>query len=700
MSETYSSQAADSSALDRPFHFTRFTSESAQRKIEKHVSLRTLAKMIERATAPTKAALPWTKFARFGDVRTPLRPHPTEPRMTGNSLRHDANVIAATGVEADYDGEIVQPEEAVGLCKAAGLTVLIHDSAHWSPDAPRFRIFAPFSKEHPPETRAGFLARLNGVLGGVLAPESFRVSQAYYGGAVEGRPKIRTFLVEGTRYLDEADDLDAGAIGTPKRDRGERHDAEAWGRPLHVLRSALMAIPNDGSHPDHADRDWWLKIGMALHFEGAPFDLFDEWSAQWPGYLAEPTLAAWESFGRDRGRMVTGHHILNLAEAHGWRDLERMLGLFDDLADEAAMEADIDELVGQPGGGFFESAASWTGTPPPRDWLVEELVPNKTVTMLGGDGGTGKSLLAMQLATAVAARTHWIGRPVARPGVALYLSAEDDRDELRRRVAAIARAEGLEAQSLSNLLVRSMADEEPLLAVLDPRKGLLQATALYQTLARAMEAAKPSLLVLDTLADLHTGNESDRAQARQFIGLMRRLAIKHDCAVLLLAHPSLTGMASGSGLSGSTGWSNSVRSRLYFDRVKDSDGSEPDPDARVLRTVKANYGPIGGEIALQWRDGVFAASEVFSDDESPLERARRVFLRLLDLFADQGRHVSPSPSSTYAPKVFSAHPERDGCTKAMLERAMETLLGDRTITTGEHGFGQSKRAHLVRGNRG
>jgi hypothetical protein len=39
---------------------------------------------------------------------------------------------------------------------------------------------------------------------------------------------------------------------------------------------------------------------------------------------------------------------------------------------------------------------------PDREWLVPDLIPTRTVTLLYGDGGTGKSLLALQLAVAVA----------------------------------------------------------------------------------------------------------------------------------------------------------------------------------------------------------------------------------------------------------------------------------------------------------
>jgi RecA-family ATPase len=97
---------------------------------------------------------------------------------------------------------------------------------------------------------------------------------------------------------------------------------------------------------------------------------------------------------------------------------------------------------------------------------------------------------------------------------------------------------------------------------------------------------RPSLLVLDNLADIFAGNENVRPLARQFVSSLRALAIEFDCVVLLLAHPSLSGMASGAGTSGNTAWNNSVQSRLYL--VTSSD--DLDPDGRVLQTIKANYG--------------------------------------------------------------------------------------------------------------
>lgn len=310
---------------------------------------------------------------------------------------------------------------------------------------------------------------------------------------------------------------------------------------------------------------------------------------------------------------------------------------------------------------------------PDRDWLVDELVPIGTVTILSGDGGVGKSLLALQLAAAVALGKRWVGQPTAS-GRALFISAEDDRDELHRRLVDVARGAGATLADLRRLSVRSLAGEDALLAVVTPDK-VLAASALYIELDQRITQERPALVVLDTLADLFPGNENDRAQARQFIGILRGLAIRHDCAVVLLAHPSLSGLNSGSGSSGSTGWNNSVRSRLYFERVKDEE-HEADPDLRVLRTMKANYGRIGGELGVRWKDGVFVplSPENGLDRMAATAKAERVFLKLLREFSQEGRTLSDKVSSAYAPALFAKSGRAEGCTKRQLAAAMEGLF--------------------------
>lgn len=351
---------------------------------------------------------------------------------------------------------------------------------------------------------------------------------------------------------------------------------------------------------------------------------------------------------------------------------------------------------------FFTAASLEGEDVPDRHWLVRDLIPSGTVTLLGGDGGTGKSLLALQLACSVAAGSHWLGRAVAG-GNAVYVSAEDDEQELHRRLASIVGGYGIGFADLDSLTIRSLAGEDALLAVLDRTTGALTPTPLFHELDRHLAQETPALVVLDTLADLFPGNENDRAQARHFIGHLRGLAIKHGCAIVLLAHPSLSGLTSGSGTSGSTAWNNSVRSRLYLERVI-SEGSEDNPDARVLTSKKANYGRIGDEIAMTWRDGVFVVDEAETglDRMAKDAKAERVFLRLLDEFTRQGRFVKSAQAQGYAPKMFAASGGAEGLSKQSLHAAMERLFakGEIAEILGGHASPSKQTKRIVRARKG
>lgn len=334
---------------------------------------------------------------------------------------------------------------------------------------------------------------------------------------------------------------------------------------------------------------------------------------------------------------------------------------------------------------------------PPRAWHVEDMIPSRSVTLLNGDGGTGKSLIALQLAVATVLGTNWIGRTTER-GACIFITAEDDFDEVHRRLADIAADENITLSQLSGLSILSLAGEDALLAVLDARKSIIKPTHLYRELETYIRNKRPILVVLDTLADLFGGEENQRAQARQFIGLLRGLALHGDTTILLLAHPSLSGMASGSGTSGSTAWNNSVRSRLYFERVKGGDGTEDDPDARVLKTMKANYGRTGDEIRLRWRRGVFTTEAKSGSSFSRIAaqaHADRVFLDLLGAYEGEGRKVSATPSANYAPTVFAKDARSDGVGRAGLVQVMNRLFEERRIKVVEYGPPSKRRSRIV-----
>lgn len=332
------------------------------------------------------------------------------------------------------------------------------------------------------------------------------------------------------------------------------------------------------------------------------------------------------------------------------------------------------------------SAATFHGKPiPPREWLVRDWIPGREVTLLYGDGGTGKSLVALQLAVSVALATKrnlqtWLGLPVLA-GKAVYIGAEDEQDEMMRRLADILQSEGAEFRDLDNLEIKSLAGEDALLAE-EQRDKPLATSPLYQRIERTLRRHQPTVLVLDTLSDMYPANENDRAKVKQFGNLLKRLALKYDCAVMMLAHPSRDGMNTGRGDSGSTAWNGAARSRLYLEFPKLDDGAI-DTSCRVLSNKKINFASAGASMNLTWNDGCFVAqlSETPLDRKAKSEKAERVFLALLRQYTD----IGDVPTASKTALVFSRDDDCEGVRKRGFERAQINLLKTGAIEIYEEG---------------
>jgi RecA-family ATPase len=338
---------------------------------------------------------------------------------------------------------------------------------------------------------------------------------------------------------------------------------------------------------------------------------------------------------------------------------------------------------------FIDMSAWRIDQAPPRDWSVRELIPRRNLFLLSGDGAAGKTLLALQLGIAHALGRDWIGT-LPEPGPFLYFGAEDEPNELYCRLADILKhyhADFPDLQDQVQLL--SYAGEDAVLGSVN-RAGIVTPTLLYERLLKAAAEMKPAMICIDTAADTFVGNEIDRSQVRQFIGLLRRLAIQANGHVFLNSHVSLTGISSGSGLSGSTAWHNSVRARGYLTSVKTDKDEEPDPTLRRLEFKKNNYGPIARSIDLRWERGVYVpVGGIGSVDKMAKEQtADQLFTALLDRFNGQGRNVSEKATAkNYAPTVFGkeAEAKKYGLRKADFEAAMRRLFDASQIAVEPYG---------------
>ena len=297
-------------------------------------------------------------------------------------------------------------------------------------------------------------------------------------------------------------------------------------------------------------------------------------------------------------------------------------------------------------------AADWAGEPTPeREWLVPDWMPMRQTTALYAKGGTGKTLAAQQLLTAVSTGGEWMGLKV-RKGTALGLFCEDDAAELQRRQEAINTALGLAWGDLSRLHILPRVGHDNILMNFDSR-GHGALTPFWHALNQAVETIKPTVLIVDTAADTFGGNENIRPQVRQYVQqALTQIATQHGCAVVLCAHPSASGVSSGEGTGGSTAWENSVRSRLYMDR-------NPDTHVITLTRKKSNYSATGEAIDLAYHEGTIKPlvnidALIDSTTDSLNQRIERDFFRLLDHVVEkQGQKVSASKNGNYAPKVFT-----------------------------------------------
>jgi hypothetical protein len=259
--------------------------------------------------------------------------------------------------------------------------------------------------------------------------------------------------------------------------------------------------------------------------------------------------------------------------------------------------------------------------PGPRRYVLQDLVLEAYVTLLHGDGGVAKSLLALSLALAVARESgSWNGRRV-EGGPVLYLDFELDAEEQARRVYQLCRGSGIE----------------------QPPESLLYMSAIGHAARAAFEAATEvckergvKLLVLDSHG---VAMQGDAEAARDTIGFfveriepLRALGV----AVLIIDHQSK--MQAGQsyqskGAFGSVFKSNLARSVIQAEATERGEGTL----SVRLRQKKHNFGPLAdpfgvklsfSEEAVSLEPVELQASELA--EESTLNAAERVKLALED----------------------------------------------------------------------
>jgi hypothetical protein len=325
-----------------------------------------------KRTYPSKGDCPLLKLATFGDVKTDK-----------DCLRHDANVRTVTGIEGDHDAGTMKLEEAALLLELAGLQAVLYTSASNTKEHPRWRVLAFFSRERTPQERTKFAARLNGVLKGELAPESFSLSQSFYFGRVEGA-EYEAARIDGDN-IDTRVDLDAGAIG-PKTNGHLVATPDDFSRTIalrnvneETMADLRDAVLNGLSQKWADDRALWVRVAHAIaSLKVTPYaeqalELWHEFSRRGGNkYREAETESKWhDEFDPDT---ITYRSIFTWAEADGWKNPRKGAARLENEYERTARiererERERSARIGREGDHKMPTQRIMTGTE-----MLEELV--------------------------------------------------------------------------------------------------------------------------------------------------------------------------------------------------------------------------------------------------------------------------------------------------------------------------------------
>ncbi len=331
---------------------------------------------------------------------------------------------------------------------------------------------------------------------------------------------------------------------------------------------------------------------------------------------------------------------------------------------------EIDRTARKPDGLSWLDMSAWDSEPvPERKWAIRDRVPlNQAGLFSGEEDGTGKSIIELMKNVAHVAGKDWLGS-MPEPGPAFYIGAEDDADELHIRLAAIASHYGVTFKELEGLHVLCLLGQDATLCAANNRSGKVETTALYQQIYEAAGDIKPKNISIDTLSRAFSGNEIDRGQVYGFASHMQALAKVANGAVTVLSHPSLAGIASGSGISGSTAWHGAFRFRMYLTSAKPEAGEQPDGDLRELQFRKKEQATL--------------------ITKSLISVGKKLEAR--------GQELSPAQTShSYAPTVVAKQPEAKGIKKTELVAALERLIDRGRVSVEVLKAGTARQKSVVR----
>ncbi|MCH7577961.1 MAG: AAA family ATPase [Chloroflexi bacterium] len=209
--------------------------------------------------------------------------------------------------------------------------------------------------------------------------------------------------------------------------------------------------------------------------------------------------------------------------------------------------------------------------PGPRQWRIQDLAPEHYPASIYGDGGQGKSFLALAAGTTVTVGGSFLGMPTIK-GKTLYLDWELDAEEFARRAYQVARGMGLDGPPADLLYVNASL---PLLSIKAELENEVRTRGI-------------NFLIIDSLGAAAGGNPNAPELMIPTLQMLRDLGKSS----LVIDHQSK--MQEGQHYENKTAYGNAYKGFLSRSvwQIEKGESEERHTLELLMRPKKANFGPL------------------------------------------------------------------------------------------------------------
>ena len=417
----------------------------------------------------------------------------------------------------------------------------------------------------------------------------------------------------------------------------------------------------------------WIECGIGLYNAGLSVDDFDSWSQSDIRYESKGAYSPerkWKTFSRNHG--YSAGTIIYHAKRFGWMP----------TVSEKECSATTSAGKTVPVKKILLKSLNDTEVEA-VDWLIPGYIPQAQITLLAGDGGSGKTSLWCNLAAAVTTGKmsvfdEGIGNPFwtdRKPGNVLFFSAEDSVPKVLKRRLQKAGADESRVHFLD------LTDE-------NFKRIMFDSSELKQLIS----TYKPQLCVFDPLQSFIPGTVQmgSRNQMRQCLSPLVGLGEAYGTTFVIVLHTNKKQNVSGRmRIADSADIWDIARSVLIAGKTE---------GRHYLSHEKSNYGELSETLLFSIDDGgvVFEGTTTQRDRDFVLEQVRetnRVIAPIrsgvkdfiLDYLGDGEPHETKDVAESVA---------LTGASRKTFDRAKRELRAEKRVVFFSTGFGEKKKGYM------